>query len=77
VLLHVPADGTLEVSGNVITRLVDGADIPQHGLVRVVYLGIRNLGGGKRQKDFELYVTAEEAVLPEDLVPDVRVDQVS
>lgn len=71
VLIHVPYQGTLSVSGTGLIQLIDGAMIEKGHPIRVKFLGLKELEDEKSFKQFELLVADGEAIAEEDL-PEVQ-----
>lgn len=57
------------ISGTTLISAIDGAQIEEGQLVRIVYQGIKELGDDKRMKLFDVYVG--EAMLDETIAADL------
>jgi hypothetical protein len=51
----VPYKGSFMVSGSKLIQLVDAAMLGRGAAMRIVFLGCKDIGGGRTMKDFELY----------------------
>lgn len=70
VIVHIPMGASLTVSGTKLITLLDASLIKPGHPIRIVWKGLKDLGGGKSMKDFEVLVAQGEAV-PADSLPEV------
>lgn len=70
VVVHIPMGASYTVSGTKLITLLDASLIKPGHPIRIVWKGLKDLGGNKSMKDFEVLVAQGEAV-PADSLPEV------
>lgn len=70
VIVHVPRQGTMTVTGTQIVQLADSSSIMPGWPVRIIYRGLHKFGDGdqkKTMKKFDMLVAEGDPISPDDM----------